>query len=86
MYYGQQFSWPERLYLALAFLSAFLAGIGAFVVAERLPWHLGELAAVYGFLATLVLGLKAVDSFRDDRIRRQIERWEKAYKRDENSN
>jgi hypothetical protein len=77
-----QFSWSERLGVAAAFLSAALAGIGAYVVAERLPWHLGGLAAVYGFLATAALGLRAVDGIRDDRIRRYIEHLEK-YKRDE---
>lgn len=82
MYHGQQFTWSERLGVAAAFLSAALAGFGAYVIAGRLPWHLDGLAALYGFLATAALGLRAVDAIRDDRIRRHIEYLEK-FKRDE---
>jgi hypothetical protein len=73
--------------MGATFLSAVLAGYGAFVLAEHLPWHLGGFAALYGFLATGALGLRAVDGIKDDRVRRSVERWESYQRqRDKNSN
>jgi uncharacterized membrane protein YfcA len=88
MRYGQelQFTWPERVYLAFALLSAFLAGIGAYVVVELIPWHLGPLAALYGFFATGYLGAKAVEGIKDDRIRRYRETYNQKFNSDKNSN
>lgn len=89
MYRGRGFSPLEKSGIVFSFLAAALAGYGAFLLLERLPhWarSLSGLAALYCFFVVLVLMLKGVDAYRDERIQRLIKEWESRLDRQKKSN
>jgi hypothetical protein len=75
----------ERFYIAFAFIAAALATYGSMELTSAITEPLTSTPfaiAVVVFVATLAFGIKAIEAFRNERTRREIEEW----LRDQNSN